>query len=67
LLFVLFLVLFWAAVARLHCWLSSLKATRCGFPLKNFRHPALAHYLLVRPTSQPPLLHVVRASGSENT
>lgn len=38
--FVLFLVLFWAAVARLHCWLSSLKATRCGFPLKNFRHPA---------------------------
>jgi len=53
LLFVLFLVLFWAAVARLHCWLSSLKATRCGFPLKNFRYPALAHYflVLVRPTS----------------
>lgn len=50
-LFVLFLVLFRAAPRRLHCPLAFFpQSDRCAFPLKNFRHPALAHYLLVRPT-----------------
>jgi hypothetical protein len=51
LLFVLFLVLFWAAVSRLHCPLAFFpQSDRCGFPLKHFRQPALARYLLVGPT-----------------
>ena len=49
--FVLFLALFWRRSRGCTAlWLFSLKATRCGFPLKNFRHPALARYLLVGPT-----------------
>lgn len=45
---VLFLVLFWAAVARLHNLLAFPQGDRCGFPLKNVRHPALAHLLVLQ-------------------
>jgi hypothetical protein len=72
-LFVLFLVLFWRRSRGCTAlWLSSLKATRCGFPLKNFRHPALAHYVLsvlhrschcsasfVRPVPKTPDTHII--------